>query len=87
MTAPSFHKSGGRETCGLQRLRLYLTFNKTEYSYVATADYGDAAGDGGGRGLPVTVKENGGTGSNKAGFLTDPSAADPMCLCQFMDTV
>lgn len=68
-------------------LGLYLTFNKPEYGHVATADYCDAAGDGGERESSMTVQANGEMGSNKAGLLADPSLADPVCLCEFMATV
>lgn len=82
-----FCKSGATEACGLHSLGLYLTFNKPEYSHVATADYRDSAGDRGERALSMTVQANGEMGSNKVGLLTDPSLADPVCLCEFMATV
>lgn len=80
-------KLGSTETCCLQSLRLYLTFNKPEYSHVATADYSDAAGDRGGTEVGMTAQANGEMGSNKAGLLTDLPLADPVCLCEFMATV
>lgn len=84
---PCFCNSGGTEACALQCLRLHVTFHKPEYTHVATADYSDAAGDRGGRELFVTVQTNGEMSSNKADLLTALSAADPVCLCEFMATV
>lgn len=62
-----FCKLGGTLVCGLQSLRLDLTFNKPEYRHVATADYSDAAADGRGREVCVTAQANGEMSSNKAG--------------------
>lgn len=82
-----FCKLGGTLVCGLQSLRLYLTFNKPEYRHVATADYSDAAADRRGREVCVTVQANGEMRSNKAGLLADLPLPDPVCLCEFMAAV
>lgn len=79
-----FCNLGSTETCGLQSLRLHLTFNKPECSHVATADYSDTAGDKGGREVCRTAQANGEMGSNKAGLFADLPLADPVCLCEFM---
>lgn len=63
-------------TCGLQS----LTFNKPDYSHVATVNYSDAAGDREGSEVCMTGQANGEMGSNKAGLLTDLPHADPVCL-------
>lgn len=75
-----FHKLGSTEACGLQSLRLHLTFNKPGYSHVATADYSEAAGDKGGREVCLIAQANREMGSNKAGLLTDLSLADCVSL-------
>lgn len=57
-------------------MRLHLTFNQTEYSHVATADYSDAAGERRGGEVCVMAQANGEMGSNNAGLLTDL----PLCV-------